>query len=171
MRPVAIYEESPAEQGGMTIVVGSANEDDLTLRPCLKVDLQVVMEGHTLWSTFNSKNGSSSCRGNIQVGAMTEVDQVVVLEPRPYFGLPATVIALDGSLKSRFSGWSEDWHHTELKACATDPTDHIAVVMGTLKDRIVVELRVAWSAELQPMLAYQRRRQHGRDRFPWPRGN
>ena len=73
-------------------------------------------------------------------------------EARPDGVLPASIEGFDVGLKSPAQRWCEDRGDLQRQAHPSHSTKAVGPLMSSLKDRAVVELRVARKSHLTPML-------------------
>ncbi len=149
--PECIEREGMAEQFERTVLVGATQEDDLAAGMKREVGLPWLGEGHAWWSGIDAESGASAA-GSDELGRLDlESKQGVMLKARPDLGLPAAVVALDGSLEAGLARRSEDGNDLKGEAEADDSADGVGKLMSALEASVIVKLRVGGQADALPV--------------------
>src|SRR2546425_567053 len=152
MRPQTVYVKAAAEKADRSMLRGAADEDHQTARMSLEILTPTNGKGASRRSRFDAGGSSLAISGDVARRALLEVDERIVMETQPHFGVPAAVEVFDGSLEAAFLGRGEHRSHAKLKTGAYDAAERIPAMMAALKDRVVVELGVGGQPEFSPML-------------------
>jgi len=73
------------------------------------------------------------------------------MEAGPHSTLPAPVEGFNRRLEARFAWGSKDGRDPEAQTQAHDATDHVAILVGSLKAGVVVELGIGGEAQTFPV--------------------
>jgi hypothetical protein len=168
MGPVRSDEEQMTEKRGKAMVVGATKEDDHSGRTCLQIKLSEQGKRKARGAALGTRCVANSIRSEPSIRALLKVVEGRMLEASPDLGLPATVETLDGILKARLTGRSEDRGNAKQQTDAHDTTDDVAVLMWPLENRCIVELCVARKTERPPSSGEQLDNVGSRDRLTWP---
>ena len=152
MRPQTVYVKAAAEKADRSTLRGAADEDHQTARMSLEILTPTNGKGASRRSRFDAGGSSPAISGDVARRALLEVDERIVMETQPHFGMPAAVEVFDGSLEAAFLGRGEHRSHAKLQTGAYDAAERIPAMMAALKDRVVVELGVGGQPEFSPML-------------------
>jgi hypothetical protein len=149
--PIAHY-DAVAEQLDGARVGRAAEVDDTSAQRSLEVECPLGRESATSRRPVGAIDVAVTMRADIGLRASSQRCERSMVEPRPHLRLPAAVVALDEILKAMLARCREHGRDAKTEAQASDATKAVSVLMGALKARVVVELRIAWEAELAPML-------------------
>ncbi len=169
VRPERIEREAMTEQVNRAVLVCAAQEDDLAAGMEREIWLPCLGEGCSSWSSFDTQCGAGTAGLDVFGGLDLEGKQGVVLEARPDFGLPAAVVALDGSLEAGLTRRGEDGDDLKGEAEANDAADGVGKLMSALEAGVVVELSVGGQADVLPVGLQGLKGLSGGDEGPGPR--
>ena len=152
MEPVSIHRPGVAKESDAALFIRPTEVDNPTGYRTLKVQLPGQREGSAGRGSLDPFGLLGTHRLDKPIRASGQGGQVLVMKPVPHETLPSPVVTLDSGLEARFCGRDEDGYHSQLEAYPDDPSERIGVVMGALESRVVVELAVAWQANLTPVI-------------------
>jgi len=89
----------------------------------------------------------------------------------PYFSLPSSIEAFDGSLETGFSGGSKDGGDSQAQTQTDHPSQSVAKLVSALETSVVIELGKGWQSKDFPVLDHSLDRCTSKDRAIWPRSN
>ena len=123
------------------------------------------------WGRVDASDSPATYGRHVLVRLRKQLPPRLEPEAVPNLGLPASIVALDGSLKSGFSQRCEDHRDSQAKAQSRYSPHSIRMSVRSLKNGVVVELGVVGQAELTPVLQQGVEGRFRRDFRPWPRSN
>lgn len=152
MEPMRTNMERAAQQTDRSLIGGSTNENDGTGRMALEVLDPASRKLHPGRRRIDADFRPVSTSSDVTLGSELEIFNGDVLKPSPHFGLPLTIEVLHGRLKARFSRRSEYRNDSKAKRDSHDSAHDITMLMGALKDGVVIELSVMRQAEQPPVI-------------------
>jgi len=167
--PERIEREVVAEQVEGAVWVGATQEDDLATRVEREIWLPCFGKGCSWRGSFDSESRTNAAGLDVFGRLDLECKQGVMLEARPDFGLPAAVVALDGSLEAGLTRRGEDGDDLKGEAEANDAADGVGKLMSALEAGVVVELSVGGQADVLPVGSQRLKGLSGGDEGPGPR--
>lgn len=152
MRPIGVDTPNAAEKRDVAALGCTTQEDDGSSWWGPEVEPPVSEKAAARGCVVDASGGTQGSGRYIARRTLFQSGQRRMLESRPDFALPSSVVAFDSSsLKARFSWRSKHWNDTKAEAQATDTTDGVFVLMCTLKDVVIVKLRIPGEADLAPV--------------------
>ncbi len=149
--PVRVYREVMTKEGHLSSIRGPAQINHRPLGHGLQIDHWVFRKGMSGRSGLLALGVTTAMSGDIPIRTLLESPQAWVMVPVPDFALPQAVEPFDGRLEPRFPGWGEHHDHSQVQAQSGDRADHIGMLMGSLEDRVVVELDVVGQPHFLPV--------------------
>src|SRR5262249_14397094 len=143
MLPQRFYHPDTTQQMNLPLPVAATQKDQPPLGVSLQVQTPAPWERPTPRGCFNPRCRTPPMGRHITGRLRLQPLQRGVLKPRPHFGLPQAVEALDGSLEARLAGRDKDGHDAQAQADAGHATNGVGVDLRSLEERVVVELCVA----------------------------
>ena len=70
MRPVLAHGEAMAEDGCVTVIIGTPDENDRAAGRRLKIEREVLRHGCTRWSAFDSHDSTASRCSDVALGVI-----------------------------------------------------------------------------------------------------
>jgi hypothetical protein len=124
MLPQRVYQEDTTQQLNFPLPIATTQEHQPPSRVRLQVQMPVLRQGTTLGCCFDSRSPTLPMDCHIAGRLGLQPRQQGVLEPRPHFGLPQSVEALDGRLEARLSGRDKDRYDSQacIRICLVDMT-------------------------------------------------
>ena len=142
MRPVGSHGEGPAEQVDGALVAGAPQEDELPLRWGLQVQLPFLRKRSSRGRRVDAGGSTSATGSEVARRLRLQGRERLVLEAGPDLGLPTPVEALDRGLEPVLLHGREDDADAQAQTQAHHAPDHVAVLVGPLEARVVVELGI-----------------------------
>lgn len=136
--PLSLGGESSREQVNAASLVGTTQEDYLSMQRALQVKTKLFRESGALWSMLATCGATSAVGSDIAIGLRRHMRQAEKLLTLPDLRLPQTIERLNGVLLTRRCKYGGD---AQREAQARYSTEGISKLVGALKDRTIVELR------------------------------
>ena len=167
-RPLIVDGEVMAEDRDRARLRGAPDIDQTSTwivgRMVLQVEGPIGGERISLWRSVPTLACAMPMGGYVTNRLRLKHRQRFVLKARPHFRLPLSVVAFDGGLKPLFRGGYKYRYDPQAEAESHDPTDNIGVLMGPLKDRAIIKLRVGRPPPGFPVFYQREEDGFGRDR-------
>ena len=116
MRPVETHIKGSAEQGHASLVIGASQIDQRSSQNVLQVQGPRLWKRSSWWGRVDACDSPATYGRHVLVRLRKQLPPRLETEAVLNLGLPASIVALDGSLKSRFSRRCE--HHRDSQAKA-----------------------------------------------------
>lgn len=142
MEPVLAYGKVLAEQVHVAVLVGAANEDHLSAKRRMQVDLKVLGHRSARRGRFGSLATTSSVRGDGGIRTCLQFAHTAHAVALPDLGLPQTVEALDAVLHPVLQRQHEHRNHPQRQTQATDAAHRVSELVRPLKHGVVVILGI-----------------------------
>src|SRR3990172_6894870 len=153
--PMRVHGKRASQQRNAPLVVGTSEIDDRSLGNHGEIERPFLGEGTALGGRLLTYGVTSTVGRDELAGLRPEIRSRVESEAVPDLGLPASVVALDASLKTGFTGRRKDRSDVQTQAKTRDASQGVWMDVRTVKHGIVVELGVVRQAKSAPM-AHQR---------------
>ena len=164
--PALIHLEGPAQHLSTALGIGSSHLHHPARERSLEVQSPVPRERPSRRCRLDPIRSMPPQRRHMPARPIDQIVQIGVLEPGPDPSLPRAVVVLDRCLETRLARRHEHRDDAQPQAQSADSPDRVGMDVRPLEDRIVVELGVAWQAELPPMLDHALNYEFGRDALP-----
>jgi hypothetical protein len=148
--PIRIDIKCVPQTSDASLVIASAEVDDLSAQGYLKIKAPVSWEGSSIRSGLQPCGPPLAEGSDVTPGLGLKLSDIFEVETLPDLGLPKTIKMFDGVLKAMFAGSREDRNNAQTQAQTADTADCIFELVGALKAR-VVELGVVGQAVLPPV--------------------
>lgn len=116
VRPPAIDQEGVTQQVDLSLLAGAPQKDNAAAGMRLKIEVPPFGKESAGGSRLDAHRPIFSTSRHIPGRLGWEGLQRLGVKAGPDLGLPATVEALDRSLKSSLTGWSQDGHDLQAEA-------------------------------------------------------
>jgi len=142
MNPVFSDREGLGEQRHVALVVASTQVDHRSLERGVEVELEPFGESAAVGGGFSSSGRFDAVSGDVASGNGHQACEVGAMVALPDVALPEGVEAFDGVLEAVLAGWGEHRDHLQGQTQSAHAADRVGELVRTLKDGIVVELRI-----------------------------
>gem|GEM_PF-4738583 len=149
--PMGVYRKGMSQDRHLPDRIGTADEDDPSLRMGLQVELPVFRKGFPAGCRLPSREGAAAIRRHIFARLGLQRGQRQMRKPGPDLGLPASVVALNRGLESGLPGRHKHRHHRQAQTQPHYASDDIGIVVGPLEHRVLVKLGIPGQPPTPPM--------------------
>lgn len=168
MKPVGIdWERAPEKRDGSAIG-GPSDEDETSGGMSLKIERPWIGKGVARRGLTNTNGVTATPCQDIGGGSLLERGDRIVLESGPDFVLPKPVETLDRILKAWLAGWSENRNNVKAQAEPHHASNDVTVLVGPLKQSVVVELSIVGQSPTTPVADRKRGDDFGCHLLPRP---
>jgi len=152
VEPKLRHAVSVAQDRNLTGGCATPQIDHQAIQSCPRVKSPAGGETTAVRSGLDTTRRALPRRPDVGLRSSLQATQACVLETTPHLGLPAAVVVLDHGLETRLPGRSKDRDDPQAQTQPGHSTETIRPVMGSVKDRVVVELGIARQSHLPPVL-------------------
>ena len=150
MRPMLIDMEGSAEEMNAAVIIAATQEDHGSLEWGAEVELEVFGEAAPPGGGFPAGSSLGAIGRDVTCGDRRQGFDIGAAVAPPDFALPQAIEAFDSILEARLARRGEHRDNSQCQAQPGDTPNGVGELVGSLEDRVVVELRVGGQSLAAP---------------------